>query len=199
MAYWLGDDTAKIRGRLSLNPIKHIDPIGFLFMVIFHFGWAKPVPINPRNFKNPKAGMAISSVAGPASNILLAFLGLLVFYISFAIYPAAPLLGGSVINIIYYALIMLVQMNLSLAVFNLIPVPPLDGSRVLLAFLPQDKYFYVMKYERTIMAAFMLFILADRYIILKFFNFSILNYVISFCVSQLFIWMQRMIEFLPFL
>ena len=139
-AHWLGDDTAKRSGRLSLNPMKHIDPVGFIFMVIFHFGWAKPVPINPRNFKNPKAGMALSSIAGTISNILLAFVGLLVYNISFTVYPAMPALGGNALSIIYYALILLIQMNLSLAVFNLIPIPPLDGSRIATYFLPIKIY-----------------------------------------------------------
>ena len=198
VAYWLGDETAKKAERLSLNPLKHIEPFGFLCMVFFHFGWAKPVPINPRNFKNPKIGMAVSAIAGPISNILVAFIGLLLFNVCFAIHPANPGLTG-IVNIIYYAFILLVQMNLSLAIFNLIPVPPLDGSRVVLTFLPRDKYFYVMKYERSIMTGFLLFLLADRYIILKLFNFSIISTVIGFFTKKLLMAMQFIIGFIPFL
>ena len=106
VAYWLGDDTAKRMGRLTLNPIRHLDPIGFICMVFFHFGWAKPVPINARNFKKPKTGMAVSALAGPVSNILLGFVFLLAFSVSVRFNSAAPVLlpGAEVANIVNYFL-----------------------------------------------------------------------------------------------
>ena len=153
MAFKLGDPTARNLGRLTLNPLKHLDPLGTLCMIFFHFGWARPVPINTRYFKNPRRDMALTAAAGPVSNFILAFLGLLVRSILLAIYSVFPA-TSSFTYYLQYASIMLFTyfhiLNLSLGLFNLIPVPPLDGSRIFLVWLPAKYYFGVMKYERYI-------------------------------------------------
>ena len=131
-AYWLGDPTAKQSHRLSLNPIHHLDPFGLLMMVVVGFGWAKPVPVDPRYFRKPKQGMAITALAGPVSNILLAvlFLG-----IGKVIYLYAPYSDG--MNTFFnWCLFTVAPMSVGMGIFNLIPFPPLDGSKVLAAFLP---------------------------------------------------------------
>ena len=159
MAYKLGDPTAKAMGRLTLNPLKHLDPIGALCMLFFHFGWAKPVPINSRYFKKPKRDVALTALAGPLSNILMAFLGILLYSILRAIFVqagAASSFGATVQQLILYLLFYFYYLNLSLAVFNFLPVPPLDGSRIFLVFLPQKYYFGIMKYERYIQLALLL-------------------------------------------
>lgn len=157
-AYKLGDPTARNFGRLSLNPLKHLDPIGAICMVLFRFGWAKPVPINTRYFKKPKRDMAISALAGPVSNLLMAFITFIVSaYIVrfgshggfFDIYTAS----GKIWYIVYLFFYNFFLLNISLAVFNLLPIPPLDGSRILYVILPDKLYFGVMKYERIIMLA----------------------------------------------
>ena len=159
MAYKLGDPTAKAMGRLTLNPLKHLDPIGALCMLFFHFGWAKPVPIDSRYFKKPKRDVALTALAGPLSNILMAFLGILLYSILRAIFVqagAASSFGATVQQLVLYLLFYFYYLNLSLAVFNFLPVPPLDGSRIFLVFLPQKYYFGIMKYERYIQLALLL-------------------------------------------
>lgn len=157
-AYRLGDPTAKMAGRLTLNPIRHIDPFGLILMVTAGVGWAKPVPVDMRYFKAPKRDMAITALAGPVSNFLLAWLFLLLGGGTFR-WMMGGLLGG------YpawagYTLLYLTQflenaaiLSVGLGVFNLFPVPPLDGSRVVFALLPDRAYYTVMAYERYVMVA----------------------------------------------
>jgi len=134
-AYWLGDSTAKRDGRLSLNPIKHIDPIGLLLLLFVGFGWAKPVMVNPYNLKNPKVDMALISIAGPLSNFIMAFLGMMIFY---AIFFFAPVTAFTIHAI--NAVRMFTFINIVLGVFNLLPIPPLDGSKVVAGLLPDSVY-----------------------------------------------------------
>ena len=158
VAYKLGDPTARNLGRLTLNPLKHLDPMGFLFMLLFGIGWAKPVPINTRNFKNPRVGMALSGIAGPISNLLLGLLGMILSVVTMVIcYLAGIDPDTNVwITVLLLFLDVLAFMNVALAVFNLIPVPPFDGSRIFLSLLPSNLYFKIMRYEKYIYVVFML-------------------------------------------
>ena len=142
----MGDNTAKNHGRLTLNPMAHIDWIGALMILLVGFGYAKPVPVIARNFKNPKWGMALTALAGPMSNIIMAF----VFLIGLNAVSHFCDLNVTLWFAVYYFLYFAASVNISLAVFNLLPVPPLDGSRVLNAVLPAKYYFAIMKYERYI-------------------------------------------------
>ncbi|MCQ2514422.1 MAG: site-2 protease family protein [Ruminococcus sp.] len=147
----LGDKGIKNRGRLSLNPFNHIDPIGAMCMLFFGFGWSKPVPIDSRYFKNPKIGMAISSLAGPLANIIAAFAGLLVFNLIAVIDVTFYFtVIGSFIRVF---LSFYVTLNIQLAVFNLIPIPPLDGSKILFAFLPDDIVMMFYRYQNVFFIA----------------------------------------------
>ena len=143
VAYKLGDDTAKRAGRLTLNPIKHLDPMGLLMMLVFHVGWAKPVPVNMFKFKNPKRGMAITALAGPVSNLVIA----VVFMF---LYGAAYIpLGQSDAGSYFLSMLQLTAyISLGLAIFNLIPISPLDGSKVLFSFMSDERYYKLMRYEK---------------------------------------------------
>ncbi|MDO4174078.1 MAG: site-2 protease family protein [Eubacteriales bacterium] len=146
MAYALGDPTAKNAGRLTLDPIQHLDIIGTLCLLFFHFGWAKPVPVNTRYFKHPRRDIALVSLAGPVSNFLLALVALFLYY---------PLrtTSSSIVMAIALMLYMTAVMSIGLGVFNLIPVPPLDGSKILLSFLPRRYEYKFAQYEQYIQFA----------------------------------------------
>ena len=143
-AYALGDPTAKRAHRLSLNPLRHIDWLGLLMMVVAGFGWAKPVPVNPNYFKKPKQGMAVTALAGPVSNLLLAIL-LLLF--ARGVYIRAALTGS--FSTTWFAFLLdTASLSVGLGLFNLVPIPPLDGSKVLAVLLPDRAYSWLMRYER---------------------------------------------------
>ena len=147
-AYRMGDYTAKRQGRLTLNPLAHFDVFGTLAIILFGFGWAKPVPINPLNFENPKKGMMLSSLAGPLSNIGLAFISMVLYKFSYI--PAYMGISGAFFSTLQTFLLYMITINITLGVFNLIPIPPLDGSRIATYFLPQRIYFKIMQYENII-------------------------------------------------
>ena len=143
-AYHLGDPTAKSMHRLSFNPLRHIDWLGLAMMFVAGFGWAKPVPVDPRHFRKPKEGMAVTALAGPVSNLLLAVLAI---GISKVIYLYAPY--NAVLDMLFvFLLYVLAPLSVGLGLFNLLPIPPLDGAKVLGALLPDTAYFRLMRYER---------------------------------------------------
>lgn len=168
-AYKMGDPTARNLGRLTLNPLKHLDLIGSLCMLVCGFGWAKPVPINTRYFKDQKKGMALTALAGPLSNFALGLIGVIITRIVVLIFVSTDNMAN-INGILYYtskasypfcaAVMMLLQcfsyLNFSLAIFNLIPVPPFDGSRILFTFLPDKYYFGIMRYEQYILIGVLL-------------------------------------------
>ena len=183
VAYMMGDRTAYNLGRVTLNPAKHLDPAGTIVMLLVGFGWAKPVPINARNFKNPKWGMALTAIAGPLSNMLLGAIGAIaagtIFYFTKII---IPVYASQITDFAYYdALCSVLEdlatyfglINFIYAFFNLIPLPPFDGSRFFFTFLPAKWYFGIMKYERYIMIGLLILLMASS----RFFSFSPFSYL----------------------
>jgi len=139
----MGDTTARDMGRLSFNPIKHVDVTGLIMMAVFGFGWAKPVPVDMRRFKNPKRGMMITAAAGPLSNIALAVLMLFIYGV------LASVMGdGTVSFYVQYIVVRTAYLSTAFAVFNIIPIPPMDGSKVLFSLLSDEAYYKLMRYER---------------------------------------------------
>ena len=156
-AYFLGDPTAKRMGRLSFNPLHHIDLVGLVMMALVRFGWAKPVPIDPRNFRHPKSGMALTALAGPVSNVVLAFLALLLQPVVLWAGLVTGAAGAYLLLFLQYTAIL----SAGLAVFNLFPIPPLDGSKVLFALLPDRLYWQLMRYERYGMLVLLVLVAFD--------------------------------------
>ena len=158
VAYKLGDNTAKNMGRLTLNPIKHIDIFGLIMMVVFKFGWAKPVPVNMRNFKNPKRDMAITALAGPLSNVLICCVVLFIYGL---VYLPCNLAGTEFAASLLYAVYITAYLSIALAIFNIIPIPPLDGSKVLFSLMSDEGYMKLMRYERYGMLLLLALIVTD--------------------------------------
>ena len=152
----MGDPTAKRMGRLSLNPMKHIDLMGLLMLVVAKFGWAKPVPIDTRYFRNPRAGMALSALAGPLSNVLLSALAAAGYTASMFYALRFDLTILETLAEFFYVVFYL---SAGLAVFNLLPIPPLDGSKVLFSLLPEQAYWKLLRYERYGMIGLMVLLL----------------------------------------
>ena len=164
LAYKMGDRTAYNLGRVSLNPAKHLDPIGSIAMLLFGYGWAKPVPINPRNFRSPKHGMAYTAIAGPISNFILGLIGILMYFVTMYVAKASSVMvfvdhytyyqltDNDTLCNVFLVLMRFFQyfgiMNFILTVFNMLPLPPFDGSRFFSLFLPDRYYFEIMRYER---------------------------------------------------
>lgn len=145
VSYKLGDPTPKATGRLSLNPLAHLDPMGTICLLFFHFGWAKPVQVNPYYYKDKKRGMALVGLAGPMMNFLIA---LICAFAIEVILKVTGGYGGDVIMFIFKLFNYTYIINIGLGVFNLIPFPPLDGAKIIGALLPEEKYFKFMKHER---------------------------------------------------
>ena len=158
VAKCLGDTGMKYRGRLTLNPLEHIDPIGALCMILFGFGWAKPVPIDDRNFKNPKVGMGLSALAGPVANLLAALVGGLLYNLVLIISPNFLPDYYMVVSVVLSFLMFYTYANVTLAVFNLLPIPPLDGSKILFMFLPDKIVYKIYQYERFFFIAVIILI-----------------------------------------
>ena len=145
VAYKLGDETAKRAGRLTLNPIKHIDIFGLIMMIAFKFGWAKPVPVDMRDFRNPKRDMAICALAGPVSNVIICCVFLFIFGVCYLpLNFSDTRFSQSLVEMIYTT----AYLSLALAVFNIIPIPPLDGSKVLFSVMSSESYYKLMRYEK---------------------------------------------------
>ncbi|MCH5171018.1 MAG: site-2 protease family protein [Oscillospiraceae bacterium] len=144
----LGDQTPRLQGRLTVNPMAHISPIGALMILLVGFGYAKPVGVNPRNFKDPKKGMALVAIAGPVSNLIMGFIA--EFFAVLCVRLSNGSSNSTLLSAIYLFFWFAASVNVQLAVFNLLPIPPLDGSRILQLLIPSKYYFKVMQYERYI-------------------------------------------------
>ena len=168
VAGWLGDDTAKKQGRITLNPFAHIDLFGFISMMALGVGWAKPVPVDPSKFKHRRLGYALVSLAGPVSNLLAAFVGCLIFVVSSCLLFGAEhwdyIQGTQVQQAIFTLLVDFVSINVMLALFNLIPLPPMDGFNFLRAFMPASFDNWVFRNQRTLSTVFFVIIIIGSHI-----------------------------------
>lgn len=170
----LGDETPRLQGRLTLNPIAHVDWLGAAMILLVGFGYAKPVQVNPRNFKNPKSGMILTATAGPFSNLIMANIFMLLrnsAEAAFFKYAESDVLHAAALFFYYAAYINVIQV-----VFNLLPIPPLDGSRIASFFIPKKYYFSIMKYERyIIIGVFVLLMIGVLDIPLRFLSGLLMN------------------------
>lgn len=149
----LGDDTGKLLGRYTINPMAHIDPIGAIMICLIGFGWGKPSPINPNRFQNPKKGLALTAAAGPLANLILAFL---LIAIGQTTYNVGPFTGTNLGALVYLFCYMAAEISIFLAVFNLVPVPPLDGYNIIESLLPESTYEWINRNRNAVSIVFIL-------------------------------------------
>ncbi|MCH5210098.1 MAG: site-2 protease family protein [Oscillospiraceae bacterium] len=159
----LGDPTPRMHGRLTVNPLAHLDLVGTLLMIFTGFGWAKPVMVDPRYYKNRKQGMALTAIAGPVANLIMAFLALLIYALIYVICVKLNFQASKVVNIAGMIFGAFAIRNLCFMVFNIIPIPPLDGSKVLGMFLPDKTYYTMLQYERYSMILIMVLSLTGAF------------------------------------
>lgn len=169
IANYLGDSTARLRGRMTLNPLAHLDIIGTLMLFFVGIGWGKPVPVNPRNFKNPVNGSALTSLAGPMSNFLT------------AVILAIPLkyFGGAMSDYLKFFVLTVFDLSILLGIFNLLPFPPLDGSKIIGLFIPRKWHYGYARFLDNGTSYFIVFLVLDSFVLGKFFGFSILGMTIG--------------------
>jgi Zn-dependent protease len=183
-----GDPTAKNFGRITLNPIKHIDPFGFVCMMIAGFGWAKPVPVNSRNFNKPRRDMALVALAGPVSNLLVATIFVAIW--RFTYFPLAQMIlrysaaGDTFMYMLASSIrqfiIIMITMNVTLAIFNLIPVPPLDGSKILYTLLTPKVYYKIAPYEKYVYIVMIILLVTDIITpVISFISGHVVNVLLS--------------------
>lgn len=215
-AYRLGDDTGQRAGRITMNPLAHLDPIGTVMMLVAFIGWAKPTPINPVLFtraKTMKRGIIEVSLAGPLSNLVLAFFSYLILniinLIQFLVYKQfsvidniqLPILSqttgqSTVIAILVVLFQFMVMININLAIFNLLPIPPLDGYKIFGSLLPNEIYYKIMQYERYIGMAFLFLLLFGRNFLFNVMDILRIpfEFIIKFPLDQLFNWINSLIK-----
>lgn len=184
MAYKLGDSTAKMSGRITLNPLKHFDLLAILAFAVFRVGWAKGVPIDSRNFKDPKKGIVLTSLAGPLTNILLAFLSMVILKLLGLI----PIHSDVLYLVLSYVAVLfqsMVSVNLMLAIFNLLPIPPLDGSKIFFSILPAKLYYKVLSYDRIMIFVALLLVWVGAF-----------NRLIQTGVQNLYTVLQNIVNFI---
>lgn len=179
---WLGDPTPKETGRLSLNPMKHLDLFGIVALILFHVGWAKPVRIDTRYYKHPRLGLALVSIAGPLTNFILAFIGglfVILFYYIINVEVLTVIFGEF---FLYFVII-----NVGLGLFNLIPIPPLDGSKIIGSMLPETAYYQYMKYER-----YGMFFLLIVILLINILSYTGLPNIISYVIEHIYIFILEL-------
>ncbi len=190
VAYWLGDSTAKMYGRLTVNPRAHFDLYGTICMLLFGFGWANPVPFSTRNLKKPKRDSALIALAGPAMNFLIAIVAAVVHSLLLVLFIKLGGVNEKLFGILLDIVSVICVLNLNLMVFNLLPIPPLDGSKVLFSFLPYKCYNFILTFERygsiILIAALAIGILDYPLAFLRGIVFVPINYIENFVVGLFF-------------
>lgn len=182
-AYKLGDKSQKAMGRLSLSPLAHIDPIGFIFMLVFKFGWGKPVVMDDRNFKDRRKGVMLVALAGPMSNILLAFVFTIILKLLDVFGVLAIMSGSNIGGILYIMLIYMIEFNVVFGVFNLIPLPPFDGAKVLTYFLPLKGKRFMDWLEQYSVWVLVILMVTDLYQIIIMPAYNLINWLIMLVLA----------------